>query len=102
MDQINEEFTHYLYALRDSKVPVFGRPFPQRSKLEAIRSMRAVLSDKNTTEANHPEDFALFELGVYNERNGKIIPHPQPESVITLLELASDTSDRSAIRQVGG
>ncbi|WNK14079.1 MAG: nonstructural protein [Microvirus sp.] len=59
-------------AIRDHKSGAYGRPFVAPSQGVAIRSFDDEVN--RATEDNlmfhHAEDFALFNLGIYNDETG--------------------------------
>lgn len=73
-----------IVAVRDSKSDAFGRPFFVASAGVAVRSFDDEVnrSDENNMMFNHPSDFALYELGVYDDSIGIIECHPQPKLLI--------------------
>lgn len=66
------------FALYDSKLQAFCSPFQMRTKGEAVRALTELVNDSNTTVSKHPEDFALMELGFYDESNGQFENHVAP------------------------
>lgn len=67
-----------VYAVYDSKVQTFASPFQMRTRGEALRGWEEVANDPNTTVCKHPEDFALMELGEYDESTGQFTNHTVP------------------------
>lgn len=74
----------YIYAVRDNAVEAFGTPFFLSGKGEALRSFSDEANSKNENSAiaKHPEDYDLYELGVYDEIDGSIAPHAKPEKIV--------------------
>lgn len=58
-------------VVRDSAADVFGVPYFVQSKGAAVRAFIDEINRPadNNTLFNHPEDFALFELGTYNDED---------------------------------
>lgn len=71
-------------AVRDSAADVFGRPYFVPTASMAIRSF----SDEVNRESDdnplykHPSDFALYEIGSYEEEVGKLISLELPKLLI--------------------
>lgn len=67
-----------LYSLFDVGVGAYLRPFWSDHKENAIRAFRKLINDKSSPDnmpAQHPEQFCLFELGVFDPQSGKFIQH---------------------------
>lgn len=77
-------------SVYDSAVGAFMPPFFARSKAEALRFFMDLVSDPNRQVHSHPEDYALFALGTYDDGNGFLEPLAVPEKYITALECRSD------------
>lgn len=59
-------------AVFDRAVGCFARPAFVQSKGAAIRSFQDEVRRQHADNAvaNHPEDFSLYELGLYDEKSG--------------------------------
>lgn len=57
-----------LVSIRDAKAGYYYPPRPVRSLGEALRDFTSLVNDKNTVLGQHPHDFALFEVGRWDER----------------------------------
>lgn len=60
-----------VFSVLDSKVGLFAQPFFMRSKGEALRAWVDNVNDKESPMSRHPGDFALMELGEYDEETGQ-------------------------------
>lgn len=89
---------HVMLAIRDSKSEVFGRPFFMSTVGQAIRSFEDEVrrEDENNMINRHPEDFALYKLGMYNDEDGQV-------QTITpqLLMIGNEISNKLGLRQAG-
>lgn len=70
-----------VYAVYDSKVKFFHFPMFMRNRGEALRSWAEAANDGKTQISSHPEDFALMELGEFDDQTGKIEMLSVPESL---------------------
>lgn len=59
-----------LFAVLDRKAGYFKSPFFMLSIGEATRAMMNAMADPNTDLAKYPEDFALYEVGTWNDTSG--------------------------------
>lgn len=60
-----------IFSVQDSKAGVFMQPFPAVNELVALRGFADAAKDKVTNVGKHPEDFNLFELGEFDDQEGK-------------------------------
>lgn len=61
-----------IIAVYDKKTGLFENPFVVRHNGEAIREWDHVRQDKNTKFGKNPEDFDLFQIGVYEPETGNL------------------------------
>ncbi|WNK14205.1 MAG: nonstructural protein [Microvirus sp.] len=86
-----------IVAVRDVKVGAFGRPMFVASSGSAIRSFSDEVNRKHEENMlyNHPSDFALYELGKYEDNDGIITPSKLPTLLIQAdqvkIQTKSDT-----------
>jgi len=59
-----------VFAVHDTKVNAFMPPFTMRSRGEAVRSFMDAVSDGQSSFCKHPEDFALWSLGEWDDGSG--------------------------------
>lgn len=59
-----------VFAVYDSKAEAFMAPFTFQTKGQAVRGFSDVASDPKTMIGKHPLDFALFELGEFDDSKG--------------------------------
>lgn len=75
-----------VFSVYDSKVEAYKQPFFMSTKGEAIRGIMECLEKNDHPFAKYPADFTLFELGEYDDSNGKMAPLPAPLSHGNLVE----------------
>lgn len=73
-----------IVCVRDKKVDAFGRPFFVPSAGAAIRSFDDEVNrvDPDNQMNKHSSDFALYEIGVYDDSVALIECYPQPKLLI--------------------
>lgn len=78
-------------SIRDSKVDSFQRPFFVPHIGYALRSFEDEVKRNASDNAmyNHPEDYELFKIGEYNEREGEMIAQ-KPQSLARALDFRTD------------
>lgn len=82
-----------ILAIRDAKADCFSRPFFAQTPAAGIRSFSDETNrkDEQNPYYTHPEDYALYELGQFDDADGKIYVHDLPK----LLIQADQTSERT-------
>jgi len=70
-------------AVLDSAVSAFNRPFFVPARGAGIRAFMDEVGRKNPDNAmfNHPSDFALYELGLWDEESGMFESKSVPERI---------------------
>lgn len=77
-----------MFAAYDSAAKAYLSPFQLPREEMAIRAFTDVVNSANHDFANHPEDYALFLLGEFDNRTGQFTCHtPGPKCVCTALEV---------------
>lgn len=68
-------------AVRDSAVNAFIRPFYVPAVGAAIRGFSDEVNRKDSEMHKHPEDYELFELGVFDEDTGRFSQLSEPRAL---------------------
>lgn len=87
-----------VYAVYDSKLEAYMQPFFMQSKGVALRALTETLTQRDHMFSKHPEDFTLFELGEYDDSNGKMLPHLTPIALCKANELIKPEAPVSQIQ----
>lgn len=75
-----------IFCVRDGKVEAYMRPFFVRSLGEAERSFFDLANDPDSQVSRHPEDFALYYLGTYDDGSGTFESLP-PQHVVNAVDV---------------
>lgn len=78
-----------IFTVYDSKANAYMQPFFMNSTGQALRAWIDAVNDKTTQFNKHPEDFTLFEIGVYHDENAQIESLRTPISIGVALELVN-------------
>lgn len=70
-----------MVAIHDRKAEAWLNPMFFQSAGQAVRSFQDAVNDKSSDFGKHPEDYALFELGTFDQRSGAVLVHVAPESL---------------------
>lgn len=62
------------YSLHDMKALQYHPPFFQSTDASAVRALRDLVNDMNTTVGRHPSDFKLYCVGTYDDETGRFEP----------------------------
>lgn len=76
-------------AVRDSAVDAFMRPFFVPTTAFAIRSFGEEMKNKESPMFAHPEDYALFEVGSFDEESGRFENVDSPRQLVRAVDLKS-------------
>lgn len=82
-----------MYTLYDSKSESYVAPFYAKAKGDALRQITAVVNDPNSKHdfGKYPEDFTLFEIGMFDDVTGLITTHKAHESMGCLIEFKKES-----------
>lgn len=75
-----------VFSIRDSKAEVFNSPFFLPTRAMAIRTFAAETSNSESMISKYPSDFALYEIGSYDDQQGRLEPYDVP----VLVNVATD------------
>ena len=78
-----------IYAVRDAKTEAFSQPFFFLKPGLALRSFGDEVANRDSNLAKHPEDFALFHLGYYDDETGAVTSLAQPEQIALAINYVS-------------
>lgn len=70
----------YVLTIRDRAANVFGQPVYNLSTGAAVRGFKDEInrSHEGNLLYTHPEDFDLYELGIYDDSDGTFKLHEKP------------------------
>jgi len=70
-----------IYTIYDSKAEAYLQPFFMQSNGAAIRAFTDLANDPQHVFGKHPEDYTLFDIGVYDESTAAIVSNATPISL---------------------
>lgn len=74
-------------AIRDSAVDAFMRPFFVPTAAFAVRSLTEELKNPESALGKSPQDYALFELGWFDEDSGRFENLESPRQLVRVQDL---------------
>lgn len=72
---------YLLVSIRDRAIDAYKPIGNCRAPGEAIRVFKDILSDPNTPEGKHPDDYDLYLLGTFDDSTGAITPQTPPQKL---------------------
>lgn len=83
-------------SVLDAKADMFGRPFFVQTTAVGLRSFNDEVN-RNAPDNpffTHPEDYALYELGIFDDQTGRIFPYEIPKLIIQAQQCALANNNR--------
>lgn len=100
---------YQVFAVKDAKAAAFAPPFFLHRMEVALRGFRDAVKDPQHQMHAHPEDYALYCLGEFDDATGELMGVNEPVLVAQALDPAnrpptpvSDELASSLLRKVGG
>lgn len=59
-----------VFSIFDSKAKAYNTPFFMPQRGQAMRSFGDLVCDEKSAISVHPEDYSLFQVGLYDDENG--------------------------------
>lgn len=81
---------YVICSVRDVAVGAFGRPIFVVSKAQGVRSFRDEVNRAESEMHAHPEDYALFYLGVFDDQGGQFRTLEMPELLVEARNLVEE------------
>ena len=79
-----------VFAIRDSALDAYIRPFFVPSVAMAARSFRDEVNRPESEMHRHPSDYELFELGEWDEESGQFAQNAVARSVVRAVDCKED------------
>lgn len=71
----------YVVSIRDRALDAFGQPWFVPAIGAAIRAFSDEINRKDGPMAGHADDYDLFELGTFDEDNGRFVNLASPKQL---------------------
>ena len=89
-----------IYAVRDAKSEMFTNPTYKATPGVAEREFRMMVNDKESQLSAFPEDYALYELGEYDNLTGSIVSYDTPKHLVNALQcVQKDTQVPQSLKE---
>ncbi len=83
---------HNMYTIFDTASGLYSHPVYEQSDKAAIRSFGNLAQNADCNIGQHPEDYTLFRVGIFDDNNGKL-HNEVNESLATALECLAKTKN---------
>ncbi len=77
-----------LYSIYDTAAAVYQKPTFARTDGEIMREFQNICTDKEHPCGQHPEDYSLFRLGIFDDVTGLLV-NEDNECLSTGLEMVA-------------
>jgi len=75
-----------VFSIYDEKAQAYNAPFFQSAVGQAMRSFCDLAKDEKTSINRHPEDFALYHIGEFDDTDAKIVSFAEPRFLARATE----------------
>ena len=83
-----------VFSIYDVAVKSYMQPFFMKSIGEAERALKGLVNDEKHNFSKYAQDFTLFDLGSFDETNGRFTMHSSPVSIAVLIEYKDLVSEK--------
>lgn len=80
---------YFLFSVKDTATQLFAQPFPSAAEMAAIRSVRDLVGKADNAVGQHPEDYELHQIGMFDDNTGVIDALSPPRLVARCKDLLS-------------
>lgn len=89
-----------LFAIYDSKIPVYEELHVMRSNGEAIRTFEYTCRQKGNKMNEFPKDYSLFLIGEWDRSNGQLVKYDAPIHISNATEFINGSMDNAPLSAV--
>jgi len=79
-------------SIRDVKGETYAQPWFTHTAAVAVRHFTDIVNnpEKGGTIYSHPEDFQLYEIGIWDDIDGKIYSHDIPKHLVSAASVKKE------------
>jgi len=82
-----------VYAVRDLKVCVYYQPFFCSNDFDALRHFHMLKKDPRSFISQHPDDFQIHHIGVYDDQTGQLSSAAPVRMVVDCYAYTPETTE---------
>lgn len=75
-----------MYAVRDSQSELFTPPMIFATTRDALDAFIVAVNDPKNKMSQHPEDYAFYEIGTYDDQIALLESFEQPKRIALAIE----------------
>lgn len=75
-----------IFSIIDLKADAYLQPFFMPTDKLAIRTFQDCVNDPKHNFGQHPEDYILFNIGIFDQVKGTITPEAQPKTLVSGID----------------
>lgn len=83
----------FLFAVYDGAAKRFLETFPADTPEVAIRMFKSIVNKPGHQFNSFPEDYALFQVGAFDQENGMLLPNAQPVNLGLAIQYIARVED---------
>lgn len=76
-----------MYTVRDVKADIYHKPFYEHTHGSAERAFKTAVNDPQGAIYGSPEDYQLFFIGSFDDRDGSLMTHTPPTHIVNASQL---------------
>lgn len=86
-----------MFSVYDVKAEVYHPPVYCHNEAHAQRFFCVQFLDSNSMVGRFPHDFKVFEIGVFNDENGIVLPLEKPRFIVEAVVLLAEHGGKELI-----
>jgi len=72
---------YLLISMKDRAIDAFMPCGNARAEGEALRVFKDMIGDRQTPQGQHPDDYDMYVVGLFNDQTGEIEPTIPPRKI---------------------
>lgn len=85
-----------VYTIKDIKTEIYGSPFYVHTEEQVFRDLATLVREDGHMFNQWPEDFALYELGTWNDETGELLMKTDPVRIGTVATLTTSLTPKES------
>lgn len=87
-----------VFSVRDEKIGIYMKPFMDAHLGNALRSWTEACNEPQSPFCKYPTDFTLYEVGTFDDLEGRLIPLTVPHKISTASEVIREPAEKLPFR----
>lgn len=90
-----------VFSILDTVANAFNAPFFFPTVGQAVRAFKDLANDPNTAVSRHPADYALYELGTFEDSNGRLVALDVPNRLGRATDYLDSPMPEAQVQNLG-